>query len=99
YNCVVVAHATMAAGHRPVFVDVQADNPNQDQDEMVDRVTERTVAIVPTSMFGMSFDAPGLCAAIRKRNPRTLILLDCCQCFTARWQDRLLANEGDAALL
>ena len=33
YNCVVVAHATMAAGHRPVFVDVQADNPNQPPDD------------------------------------------------------------------
>jgi dTDP-4-amino-4,6-dideoxygalactose transaminase len=99
YNCAVVAHAVMAAGHRPVFVDVEADSPNQDQDEMVDRVTEHTVAVVPTSMFGMSFDATSLCAAIRRRNSRALILLDCCQCFTASWHGRLLAGEGDAALL
>lgn len=99
YNCVVVAHATMAAGHRPLFVDVEADSPNQDANEMVDRVTDRTIAVVPTSMFGMSFDAPALCAAIRNKNPRALILLDCCQGFSARWQGRLLAGDGDAALL
>lgn len=99
YNCVVVAHAAVGAGHRPVFVDVEADSPNQDPNEMVDRVGERTAAVVPTSMFGMSFDAPALCSAIRRKNPRALILLDCCQAFTARWQGRLLAAEGDAALL
>lgn len=99
YNCVVVAHATIAAGHRPAFVDVEADSPNQDPNQMIDRITERTAAVVPTSMFGMSFDAPALCAAIRRKNPRALILVDCCQCFTARWQGQLLAGQGDAALL
>src|SRR5436190_15454253 len=99
YNCVVVAHATVVAGCRPLFVDSQPNDPNQDPDEMVDRVSARTVAVVPTSMFGMTFDAAALCDAIRRRNPKTLILMDCCQCFDARWRGSLLAAQGDAAVL
>ena len=99
YNCVVVAHATVLAGCRPVFVDAQPDCPNQDAAAMVERVNAGTVAVVPTSIFGMTFDAPALCDAIRRRNRNALILMDCCQCFDARWQGALLATQGDAAVL
>lgn len=99
YNCVVVAHATVLAGCRPVFVDSQATSPNQDPEEMVQRVGSGTFAVVPTSMFGMTFDAPALCAAIRRRNPNALILMDCCQCFDAGWRGESLASQGDAAVL
>jgi len=99
YNCVVVAHATVVAGYRPAFVDVQAHSPNQDPQAMIDRVGPETAAVVPTSMFGYSFDAPALCNAIRRRNPTALIIADCCQCFDARWQGELLATQGDVAVL
>src|SRR5262249_14475144 len=99
YNCAVVGHATLLAGCRPVFVDVQAQSPNQDLDQMVDRVTAETAAAVPTRMFGIGFDAAALCRSIRRRNPNALILMDCCQCFDARWSGDLLAAQGDAAVL
>ena len=99
YNCVVVAHATMAAGCRPVFVDAQSHSPNQDHQAMVEHVGPQTVAVLPTSIFGIPFDAKALCEAIRSRNPKALILMDCCQCFDARWQGERLASQGDAALL
>jgi dTDP-4-amino-4,6-dideoxygalactose transaminase len=99
YNCVVVAHATVLAGCRPVFADVESGSPNQDRQAMIDHVSASTVAVLPTSTFGVTFDAAALCEAIRRRNSRALILMDCCLCFDARWKDRLLAHEGDAAIL
>jgi len=99
YNCVVVAHATMCAGYRPVFVDAQPHSPNQDPGAMVERVHSTTVAVMPTSIFGLSFEAKALCEAIRQRNPKALILLDCCQAFDACWHGERLASQGDAALL
>ena len=99
YNCVVVAHATVLADCRPVFVDAQIDNPNQDPSQMTESVGAGTVAVVPTSMFGIPFDAASLCDGIRRRNPNAFILMDCCQCFDARWQGKSLLTQGDAALL
>ena len=66
---------------------------------MVERVQSTTVAVMPTSIFGLSFEAKALCEAIRQRNPKALILLDCCQAFDARWHGERLTSQGDAALL
>jgi dTDP-4-amino-4,6-dideoxygalactose transaminase len=99
YNCVVVAHATVAAGHRPVFVDTSDSDPNQDMDRMVKAIGPTTVAVIPTSIYGVSFDAEGLCEDIRNRNRGACILIDCCQALDARWQGRLLMHSGDGALL
>jgi perosamine synthetase len=99
YNCVVVAHASFLAGHNPVFVDTLPDSPNQNPEQMIDRTTSRTVAAIPTSIFGMNFDAAGLCEAIRRRNKNVIIFIDCCQCFDARWNGQMLAGYGDAAFL
>ncbi len=99
FNCVVVAHATIAAGHRPVFVDATASSPNQNADQMVQAVGRETVAVIQTSIFGMTFDTEGLCGEIRRRNSNACILIDCCQALDARWQGRLLMHSGDGALL
>lgn len=99
YNCVVVAHATVLSDNQPTFVDCQRDDPNQDVDGMISAVEAETVAVMPTSIFGMTFDAPALVAAIRRKNRRALILMDCAQCFDAHWRGELLATQGDAAIL
>lgn len=99
YNCVVVAHAAVVAGSRPVFVDSETESPNQDPAQMADSVNERTVAVVPTSIFGIPFDAAALCEAIRRRNRDAFILMDCCQSFDARWRGAALAAQGDATVL
>lgn len=99
YNCVVVAHAAVVAGSRPVFVDSETQSPNQDPSRMAEHVNERTVAVVPTSIFGIPFDAAALCEAIRRRNRDAFILMDCCQSFDARWKGAPLAAQGDATVL
>ena len=99
YNCAVVAHATVAAGYRPVFVDATDALPNQDEDRMLDAVGKEAVAVIPTSIYGMTFPADRLCEEIRHRNRNARILVDCCQAFDAKWQGRLLMHSGDGALL
>jgi len=99
YNCVVVAHASVVAGCNPVFVDTLPDSPNQNPEQMIDKTTSQTVAAIPTSIFGMNFDAAELSEAIRRRNKNTVIFIDCCQCFDARWDGKMLAGCGDGAFL
>ncbi|MGA2332879.1 MAG: DegT/DnrJ/EryC1/StrS aminotransferase family protein [Syntrophales bacterium] len=99
YNCVVVAHATVAAGHRPVFVDTSVSDPNQDMERMVKAIGPETVAVIPTSIYGVTFDAEGLCEEICSRNRGACILIDCCQALDACWEGNLLLHAGDGALL
>lgn len=99
YNCVVVAHATVKAEGVPVFIDCERDGPNQDADAMVDGVNQATAAVIPTSIFGHTFDAPQLVERIRRKNKNAFVIMDCAQAFTARWNRDLLAAQGDAAVL
>lgn len=99
YTSLTVAHASVTAGCRPVFVDAQTDNPNQDPDAMVERVGPETVAVIPASALGVTFDVREMCERIRRRNRRALILLDLCLCFNARWNGACLAEFGDAAVV
>jgi len=99
YNCVVMAHATIKAGYRAKFVDVEAERPNQDPEQMLAAIGPRTAAVLPVSLFGFAFDAKALCNAIRARNPQALIVLDSCLCFDAAWCGDRMAAQADAAVL
>lgn len=99
YNCVVVAHATVLSGGVPRFVDCQADDPNQNPDAMIDAIDVNTSAVVPTSIFGMTYDAPALVEDIRRKNNKAFVLMDCAQCFDAKWKGELIVGQGDASVI
>lgn len=99
YNCVVVAHATVCAGYRPVFVDTQPNDPNQNPEAMLQQVNRNTAVVIPTSIFGVPFDASTLFREIRNRNPEALVIVDYCQAFDATWPGTAIQEQGDAVLL
>ena len=99
YNCVVVAHATRLAGLTPVFVDTLPGSPNQDPEQMVGRIGRDSVAAIPTSIFGHTYDALSLTRAIKKRNPGIRVFHDCCQAFDVSWENTRIALAGDGAFL
>ncbi len=99
YNCTVVAHATVMAGGAPLFVDCEETNPQPDVDALLAAVDMETAAVIPTSIFGHTFDAPRLVEMIRRKNKNAFVLLDCAQAFTVKWNDALLGAQGDAAIL
>jgi len=97
YTCVVVPHAIRASGNVPVFVDAAPDGFNMDLDRAAEAVTERTGAIIPTSLFGYPVDLDRL-DAFRARFPELPVIQDCAHSFAAEWRGRPVQNAGDAAL-
>ncbi len=96
YTCVVVAHAVVKSGNRPVFVDCREDDFNMDLDEAETKITEHTGAIIATSIFGYPVDLDKL-AGIRQRHPHVKIIQDCAHGFDARFGDRRVQQAGEAA--
>lgn len=97
YTCVVVAHAIMVSGNEPVFVDSTKDDFNMDLDQVPEFITERTGAIIATSIFGYPVDLDKL-DEIRKRFPGVVIIQDCAHSFAAEWKGRPVQREGKAAI-
>lgn len=96
YTCVVVPHA-ITSGNMPVFIDCEQCGFNMDLDRVEKAITEKTGAIIATSIFGYPVDLDRL-DEIRKRHPHIHIIQDCAHSFAAEWKGRPVQKEGIAAL-
>ena len=97
YTCVVVPHAITYSGNMPVFIDCEQGGFNMDLDRAEMAITEKTGAIIATSIFGYPVDLDRL-DEIRKRYPHIHIIQDCAHSFAAEWNGRPVQKEGTAAM-
>lgn len=102
YTCVVVAHATVLSGNIPRFVDITLYDYNMDLGQAEAAINERTQAIIATHLFGYPLNVDRLSEIVRIAEARwghkIWVVQDCAHSFGARWQGKLVCNEGDAAL-
>jgi len=102
YTCVVVAHAIVLSGNTPRFVDITLHDYNMDLEQVEAAINERTRAIIATHLFGYPLNVDRLGAIVRAAEARLghkiWVVQDCAHAFGARWQGKLVCNEGDAAL-
>lgn len=96
YTCVVVAHAIVMSGNEPVFVDSSESGFNMDLSLAAGAITEKTAAIVATSLFGYPVDL-GAIEQIRREHPHVRIIQDCCHSFDCSWKGKPVQRAGDAA--
>lgn len=97
YTCVVVAHAIVRSGNKPVFIDSRAGDFNMDLDQAEAAIGRRTGALIATSIHGYPVDLERL-DQIRARNPGLIIIQDCAHSFAAKWKGRPVQREGHAAI-
>jgi len=97
YTCVVVPHAIVYSGNKPVFVDCAIDDFNMDLDLVEKSINEKTGAIIATSVFGYPVNLDKL-DKIRKKYQHIYIIQDCAHSFSAEWKGRPVQCEGVAAV-
>ena len=97
YTCVVVAHAIVRTGNVPVFVDCVAHDYNLDFEALEDAVTNKTAAVIATSLFGHPIDLDKL-SDFGARHPGVQVIQDCAHSFGARHGDKLVNKAGIAAI-
>lgn len=97
YTCVVVAHAIVHSGNRPVFVDSRAGDFNMDLELAEAAIGPRPGALIATSIHGYPVDLDRL-DGIRARHPGLIIIQDCAHSFAAKWKGRPVQREGQAAI-
>lgn len=93
YTCVVVAHAIVEAGLKPVFVDCEEDTLNMDWGFVGRAVSERTLVVISTSLFGNPVRTDRL-DSFRTLFPEIPIVQDCAHSFFAG----KMHKEGLAAI-
>lgn len=93
YTCVVVAHAIVEAGLKPVFVDSEEETLNMDWAFVHQAASENTLAVISTSLFGNPVRKTDI-DSFRSHYPDISIVQDCAHSFFAG----NIHREGIAAI-
>jgi perosamine synthetase len=74
----------------PVFADIDPDTLNIDPEDVARKITPRTKAIMPVSLYGLSCDLDPLMELAKKHG--IMVLNDAAQAFQAKYKGRLIAE-------
>jgi len=95
YTCVVVPTAVMFAGYKPVYVDIDPNTYNIDTDQLTNRITERTGAIIVQHTYGIPAELDTITQYCTQHN--IPLIEDCCHSFASRYRDKLCGTFGSFA--
>lgn len=95
FTCLAVPEAIMAAGARPVWVDLAPDSVNLSPADCRAKISPRTKALIVQHTFGIPAELGELLELARQR--QLALIEDCCHSFASKYSGRLLGTLGDAA--
>ena len=79
-------------GARPVFVDIDPDTYNMDVDQLEDRLTSRTKAVIPVHLFGQCARMDTVGAVAQRHN--LVVIEDAAQAIGAEFQGQRAGSMG-----
>ena len=77
---------TIAANAIPVFADVEKDTFNIDPDEIEKKITPKTKAIMPVSLYGLSADFDRIMEIAKRHN--LVVINDAAEAHGATWNNK-----------
>ncbi len=96
YTHISTTNAIVRNNLTPVFVDVREDNYTINPELIEAAITEKTVAIVATHVYGFLCDVELIEAIAKKHNLK--VIYDAAHAFGVTWNGISAANFGDAAM-
>lgn len=92
YTFIATISAVVLSRAIPVLAEVNA-SLTMDPDDLAQRITPRTKAIIPVHMLGNPCDMDRIMAIAKKHN--LLVIEDCCQAVGGHYKGRALGTIGD----
>jgi len=96
FTFIATANAPLMVGAKPVFADIQRENMGMDPEDVQEKITKNTRAIIPVHYGG----CPCSIEAIREiaADHDLLLFEDAAEAFGARVQDKGVGTFGDLAM-
>jgi dTDP-4-amino-4,6-dideoxygalactose transaminase len=91
--CVFGAQAVLYQRGKPVFVDCEPVTFNMDPDQLEERITDRTKAIIVTHVGGLPARMDRVMRVARKH--KLLVIEDCAHAFLATYKGKYAGTWGD----
>jgi dTDP-4-amino-4,6-dideoxygalactose transaminase len=90
-----VGNSILAAGFKPVFVDIERKTLNINPDKIEEKINDKTKAIMAVHTMGKPCDMDKITNLAKKHKLR--VLEDCCEAHGAKYNDKFIGTFGDAA--
>jgi dTDP-4-amino-4,6-dideoxygalactose transaminase len=87
------AHAAMMLGAKVVLVDVEKNIPNIDINQIAEKITSRTKAIIPTALNGRAVDIKEINRLAKKHNLH--VIEDAAQALFSCSEDKFMGTESE----
>lgn len=92
----VMPEVARAAGYNPVFADVCPATFNMTPESLRRVITSKTVAVVPTHLWGLPCDMDEIVAIARQHG--AVVIEDCAHALGATYRGKNVGTLGDAAI-
>jgi 8-amino-3,8-dideoxy-alpha-D-manno-octulosonate transaminase len=96
FNFIATVEAIHELGAKPILTNID-DSLNMDIDDLENKITKKTKAIVPVHMLGVPCNMEKILKISKKY--RIPIIEDNCESFGAKYKKRYLGTLGDAGIL
>lgn len=101
FSFISVAEMVRLLGAKPVFVDIESDTYHLDVEKVQEKITARTRAIVPVSLFGQPADMDAInslaSAFTQNQGKKIHVIEDAAQSFGAKYKTKCSGNLSDIA--
>jgi len=90
---VATANAVLAAGFIPKFVDIELETLNINPDKIEEKITGKTVAIMPVHLMGKPCKMDNIMKIANKHGLK--IIEDCCEAHGAKYKGKYVGSIGN----
>lgn len=88
--------AALSLGAVPVFADIDPDTFNIDPKEIEKKITKKTKAIIPVSLYGLPSDIAPIMAIAKKYNLK--VVEDNAECMLGTYQGKITGTQADMSI-
>ena len=93
FTFIATAESIAFLGAKPVFVDIDEKTYNIDPSKIEDKITNKTKAIIPVSLYGQPSDMDAIQSIADKYNLK--VIIDGAQSFGSTYKGKTDSNLGD----
>ncbi len=93
FTFIATAETIAFLGAKPVFVDIDEKTYNIDSSKIEAKITQKTKAIIPVSLYGQPADMDAIASIAEKHNLK--VIIDGAQSFGSTYKGKTDSNLGD----
>ena len=92
FTFIATANSILFTGAKPVFADIEADTFNIDTNEILDKITSKTRALMPVHLYGHPAEMKAIMEIAEDHN--LIVIEDACQAHGATYSGKKVGSFG-----